>query len=617
VRLSSSIVVAVLTGLALVACQTPPNESVTEQEAIGTPTSTVTFPNTQVGTTSGAIQIQINAVGYSFNTISAVNESCSDFAVNASVPGYAYRTCEPIEPCAEQCPVTAAPPCGPGSETVPYYFTATFTPNVAATSSCQVAVVANTGTIYLTLTGTGTPPPLAADMQPASYNFGDVRRNTPSSTATINVRNTGGQTLSVSNVTVNGVYSLAGGTATSFSVAPGGSRAIGVICTPTAVGSAPGTLAVTSNFSPLSVPLSCNGIDSALDISPSPLTLATTRVGEPRTQSVTLRNSGTAPMMIEAVALAGTGMTLESGPAANTMLAPNATATATVRFDAAASGEASGTLTVNYDAASRTSQVSARALTTSMSMSPNGSVDLGPVCMGQNASQTFQIIANDQGPFAVSSISMPAGAFSVNATGLPAAVQGAGANNYQFTIAASPIEVGPQTATLTVTTDIPNTEPQTAEVRVEGLAEGVNGSPAELDLGGVPVGSNTVGQTVTITNCTADSVTLSNARIEGVDATEFSIVDFPDSLDVGSTQAGEFLIIAGPNSVGVKEAFFKVDHPGGTITINLLGDGLGEQVGGEEVGDDGRPSYYACSTGHAAHAWPLLLAVLLLRRRRR
>jgi hypothetical protein len=590
------------------------------QEAVSTPTPTVTFPNTQVGSTSGAITIQVNAIGYSYNTIQAVSEGCSDFAVSATVPGYAYRTCEPIDPCvnAEQCPVTAAPPCGPGSETEPYYFSATFTPNVAAMSSCQVAVVANTGTIYITLTGTGTPPPLSADTQPASYNFGDVRRNTPSSTGTITVRNTGGQTLTVSNVTVNNVYSLAGGTATSFSLAPGGTRAIGVVCTPTVVGSAPGTFTVTSNFTPLSVPLSCNGIDSALDITPSPLTIPTTRVGEPRTQSVTLRNSGSAPMMLSSVALSGAGMVLEAAPGPNTMLAVNGTATATVRFDASASGDAAGTLTVMYDSESRTSQVSARALTTSMSMSPTGTVDLGPICMGQSANRAFQIIANDQGPFAVSSISMPAGAFSVNATNLPAAIQGAGANNYSFTVSASPVELGPQTAMLTVTTDIPNTEPQTTEMKVEGLAEGVNGSPAELDLGGVPVGSNTVGQTVTITNCTADSVTLSNARIEGVDATEFSIVDYPDSLDIGSTQNGEFLVIAGPNTVGVKEAIFKVDHPGGTISINLLGDGLGDDPGGPgEEGDDGRPSYYACSTGHVAHAWPLLFALLLLRRRRR
>lgn len=133
----------------------------------------------------------------------------------------------------------------------------------------------------------------------------------------------------------------------------------------------------------------------------------------------------------------------------------------------------------------------------------------------------------------------------------------------------------------------------------------------------MPVGSNTVGQTVTITNCTADSVALSNARIEGADATQFSIVDFPNNLEASSTQNAEFLVIASPDSVGVKEAIFKVDHPGGTISINLLGDGLGEEVGGDDEGDDGRPSYYACSTGNAVHAWPLLLALVLLRRRRR
>lgn len=614
VRLSSLRVV-LLTGIALVACQTAPNESVTEQHTVLTPTGQ-TFPNTQVGNTSAPRTIQINASGYSYNDILNITESCPDFAVQWS-PGAAYKTCEPINPCIEQCPeIPANALCGPGSETVPYYFTATFSPTVATTVSCSVTVHTSSNTVTVSLTGTGTVPPLNADMQPASYNFGDVRRGTQSTPGTINVRNTGGQTLSVTNVSVNGVYSL-NGTPTSFSVAPGASRAIGVICSPTGTGSAPGTLSVTSNFSPLSVPLSCNGIDSALDISPSPLTLPTTRVGEPRTQMVTLRNSGTASMMITNVSLAGTGINLDAVPPANMTLSPGQTTTATVTFGASASGDATGTLTVTYDGGqSRTSQITARALDTSMSMSPNGTVDLGPVCMGQSASKTFEILANQQGPFAVSSISMPAGAFSVAATGLPAAIQGAGANNYQFTVSASPIDLGMQSAMLTVTTDIPNAEPQTTQVSVEGLAEGVNGSPAEIDLGGVPVGSNTVGQSVTITNCTIDSVALSNARIEGLDAAEFSIVDFPDNMDVATTQNAEFLIIASPDSVGAKEALFKVDHPGGTITINLLGDGLGDDPGGVDEGDDGRPSYYACSTGHAAHAWPLLFALLLIRRRR-
>ncbi len=616
VRLSSLCVV-ILTGTVMVACQSAPNESITEQHNVLTPTG-VTFPNTQVGDTSAPRTIQINASGYSYNEILNITESCVDFAVQWS-PGAAYKTCEPIEPCIqEQCPVQAAALCGPGSETVPYYFTATFSPTVATTVSCSVTVQTSTNTVTVSLTGTGTVPPLNADMQPASYNFGDVRRNTTSTAATINVRNTGGQTLNVTNVSLNNsVYSLSG-TPTSFSVAPGSSRAVNVLCTPTAVGNAAGTLTVTSNFSPLSVPLSCNGIDSNLDISPSPLTIPTTRVGEPRTQMVTLRNSGTASMMISSVSLSGAGMTLDAAPPANMMLAPNATTTATVTFGADTSGDATGMLTVTYDSAqTRTSQISARALNTSMSMSPNGTVDLGPVCMGQSTSRMFQILANDQGPFSVDSISMPAGAFSVAATGLPASVQGAGANMYQFSVSASPTDVGPQSAMLTVNTDIPGAEPQTTEIRVEGLAEGVNGSPAELDLGGVPVGSNTVGQSVTITNCTTDSVALSNARIEGMDAAEFTIVDFPDTMDVATTQNAEFLIIASPDSVGAKEALFKVDHPGGTITINLLGDGLGDDPGGDDEGDDGRPSYYACSTGHAAHAWPLLVALLALRRRRR
>jgi uncharacterized protein (TIGR03382 family) len=75
-----------------------------------------------------------------------------------------------------------------------------------------------------------------------------------------------------------------------------------------------------------------------------------------------------------------------------------------------------------------------------------------------------------------------------------------------------------------------------------------------------------------------------------------------------------WLVVFTPREVGQKTATFSVDYEGGTTSIMLAGEGLGD---GKLGGGGGPPSYYACSTGGAAGASPLLLVLALLLRRRR
>ena len=53
----------------------------------------------------------------------------------------------------------------------------------------------------------------------------------------------------------------------------------------------------------------------------------------------------------------------------------------------------------------RSAQLAAQALGTSMSVTPDGDIDFGPVCSGQTKDQAFTIIGNDEGSFKVNAIS--------------------------------------------------------------------------------------------------------------------------------------------------------------------------------------------------------------------
>src|SRR5690606_17607872 len=142
--------------------------------------------------------------------------------------------------------------------------------------------------------------------------------------------------------------------------ASGATQPYSITCKPTAVGTMSGSFVVNSNdpaTPTVSVPLSCRGIDSNLTLSPSPTTIATTRVGEPVDALISLQNSGAATMQLQSVTLSGTDLELMNAPSPGTY-GTGAVGTAHVRFTAVEAGERSGTLTVTYDGGqTRTSQI--------------------------------------------------------------------------------------------------------------------------------------------------------------------------------------------------------------------------------------------------------------------
>jgi hypothetical protein len=470
----------------------------------------------------------------------------------------------------------------------------------------------------LTLSGTGQAPPIDADVQPTSVAFGDVRRNTDSTQAVVTVRSTGGQTLTVSSVSLSAGFTTSG-MMTGYQLPPNAFQSYPIVCHPTAVGPMSGQLVVSSNDPAqpsISVPLSCKGIDSNLDIAPSPAALATTRVGEPIDTVIDLRNTGGAAMTLESVALTGTGITMTSVPPPNTVLAATTgVAHVGVHFEASAKGDASATLVASYDGGqTRSTQVSARALATSMALSPDGDIDFGPVCGGQSKMQEFTMIANEQGAFSLQSIGDPGGPFTIAAPALPLTVLGAGAKQVKFQVTAAPPGEGVVTAAVVVKTDIPNATDHTLNLTVQGLPPGVTATPATIDLGSNPVNTTTIGQEVHLSNCGTAPVMFTNARIEGPDALDFAIVAQPSSSMISPAGLVSWLIVLQAHTVGPKQASFAVDYDGGTASIELGGEGLGDlgPAGG------GRGSYYACSTGHPLALWPIAFVLgLVLRRRRR
>ncbi|MEO6777332.1 MAG: choice-of-anchor D domain-containing protein [Kofleriaceae bacterium] len=608
--------------LGFAACQAA--TSGTQQALAGTASmlpATGTFNATQVGSTSNTLQFAVRSNGNGSSlTVTALSFSCPDYTVTGTLPGYADRECEATCATAGTTPQTVCP-AGQICTNDDYTFTAVFHPSVAASTSCVVTAVTTAGNVTLTLYGTGTPPPIHVTAAPGSINFGGVRVNTASTAVGVTITNSGGSAATINSVTASTGFTVAGNTG-SHGLGAGASEGVTVTCVPTTVAGLAGNLSISSNDGSnptITIPLACSGIDSALAISPSPAVLPTIRTGDTESQTITVTNMGAAATSIQAVSV--TGFDMVNAPPPGTMLAASGgQATVTVSFSPQTKGDVAGTLHIAYDNGKTIdTPIAAKAVATSLSLTPDGDVELGPICIGQTHDQDFSLIAADEGPFALTSVTMPdAGSgFTLTTPALPVTVQGSAANTVKLTVSAAPTTAGDLVSSFQLVTDIPMAPPHTINLHMLGLTAGVNGPPM-VDLGGNRLDQTSLGQHVQISNCTATPVTITTVNISGTDAADFAIVDQPMDLTIMPAESIQWLVVLDPHSAGDKSAEFNANFDGGTTVVPLIGEGLVDMLPPDD-GGDAKSSYYACNVGSASGLFPIALALggLLVGRRRR
>lgn len=592
--------------------------SETEAPIIMVGASASSFGDIQVGTTASPIWIYVSpgGTGNSSDTVTAVAESCPNFSVAPDgLPADVYRYCLGNEiPRSREAEVAAPIRCSEGYEIVDYAFPAYFSPTIAGVQSCTITVVAAGGNKTVTLSGNGLPPPREIELSRTSIAFGDVRRTSTSSPQTVIVSNVGSAELVVSSASVSGAaFSMSG--PSSVSIPGNSSTSYTVSCSPLgALGPLSGAFTVVSNDpdeGTLNVPLSCNGVDSNLIVEPSPIALQA-RVDEPQEVTVQLVNSGGAPMDVTNVSLAGTDLQLITAPTG--AIPAGGSMQARLRYSATDETEVSGMLSVSFDGQSRAVPVSARAKRAQLSLSPDGDLDLGAVCVGNATEQEITVRGAGGAGFAISSVTATGEGFT-NLTPGPYNIAGAGASSVVLRAQALATAPGPLTGALELATDIPGDRSRTINLTAQAFAQGLGAAPSAHDFGSILVNEPSSVQQISLANCTGGLLAISSVAFSGPDAADFRVVVEPSKSvqDLGSTT---MLIEMRPRTSGAKTASLVVTHAGGTTEIPLLGDGFELKVAAEKIG-----TYYSCSTrgGGAGGLWMLGLGltVLALRRRRR
>ena len=256
----------------------------------------------------------------------------------------------------------------------------TFTPLTAVAKTGTITIVSNAPgsphTIALTGTGTAGAVP-GISLAPTALTFGPLTVGTIGATQNVVVTNTGLANLAISTITIAAPFArVALGAVTppdcAATVAPAGKCQIGVIFSPTAVGTFTGQVSIADNVvgTPHLVPLT--GTSTPVPV-PVIRTSASVAFGDQvinstgAEQTLVITNVGTATLSVSALTLTGTNAAnfKVTGQSGCTSIVPAASCTLTVTFAPITLGAKSAQINITSDAQNA-------ALVNTVSLTGNG-----------------------------------------------------------------------------------------------------------------------------------------------------------------------------------------------------------------------------------------------------
>ncbi|KRA31372.1 hypothetical protein ASD81_18205 [Nocardioides sp. Root614] len=191
----------------------------------------------------------------------------------------------------------------------------------------------------VSLSGAATQP--AASLTPSSLTFADMPVGQTSPQQPVTMRNVGSSTLTISGVTFGSGaadFQKVSDGCTGAALAPNASCVVQVAFRPTVAGTRTGVLFFADNApgNPHSVSLTGSGLTPLATLTPTSVDFGTQGTGTTSaSRTVTLRNSGNAPLTVSAVTMAGThpvDFPILGGTCVGAPIAVGATCTVQVAF---------------------------------------------------------------------------------------------------------------------------------------------------------------------------------------------------------------------------------------------------------------------------------------------
>jgi uncharacterized protein (TIGR03437 family) len=438
----------------------------------GDPASPLTVPLSGTGSSEPAVALSPTSL--TFGSVVYLKTSTPQAVTLTNTGGAALNITSVVITSANANDFTQTNDCGnlvPAGETCT--FTVTFTPHWTGprTASLKITDSANGSPHMVSLTGTGI---VKFTFSSASLTFPSTPLGTSSAAQTVTVTNPTAAATSIGiAVTGNNSGDFTQESTCGTSLAVGASCIITVTFTPAVAGTRSATLSITGGdpASPQTVALSGTGSSGpAVALSPAALTFGdTVYLATSTPQTVTLTNSGTAPLNITSVAVTSTNandFTLATN--CGNSVAAATSCTFTIIFTPHWKGTRTASLTIADNANGSPHSVSLTGTgITAISVSP-ASLTFAPTLVGgKSAVQSVTVTNASSAVIASEGITFTgtnSGDFAQTSscgTGLT------GGASCTISVTFSPTATGTRTGTLKISNDDP-TSPQTVSLSGTG-----------------------------------------------------------------------------------------------------------------------------------------------------
>ena len=454
------------------------------------------------------------------------------------------------------------------------WFTGTASGNVTGTLTIQGASGTTPAVANLSGTITSSSQPQIS-VTPMSLDLGTVSVGSKGSSNLV-IANNGAADLTVSMITLNGTEFAITGIATPKTISSGQSVPVTVTFTPTAAGAVSGSITFTSNdpMNPTTT-VSLTGTGSTtpvgqLTANPTSLSFASLSVGSNASQTIALKNSGTAKIQVKSISTVGSNFSI-SGATAPFTLDASQVAMLNVKFTPTAVGNASGSMSVVSDASASPLNISFSGTGTQsgLSISP-ASFNFGTVVDGQTKSQNFVLTNTGSAALTVTQVSVTGAGYSASGLNTPTTIDAG--KTVTFSVLFAPATAGSLAGNVSISSDAP-TSPNVATLSGTGQAASVtlSSSPSSLSFGNVNAGSANT-KSVTITNSGNSSVTLSQITVAAKDVSANGI-SIPMTLAPG--QHASMNLIFDPSASETVTGNVTVSTTQGTsAVIPVTGNGI-------------------------------------------
>lgn len=438
-------------------------------------------------------------------------------------------------------------------------------------------------------------------VSPTSLSWSTVHVGNAGGPKTATLTNGGSTSITISSITFTGtnagdfaIYKNTCGTALAASA----SCAVTALFKPTTSGTRTGTLNFTDSASnsPQQVALTGLGASAtsgSVTATPTSLSFGSINTGSVSSaQTITVSNTTAVNLTLSPASFSGANaaeFAVSSSTCGSSLLA-DYSCTENIIFQPTAGGSASATWNL-------TSSNSATPL--AVTLSGTGVASSGGTAAASPTSLSWNKVAvgNAGGPKVVTLTNSGSASITITSIGFTGADPGdftvyqktcgaslAASASCTATILFKPTVSGTRTSTLTLT-DSAGNSPQ--QVSLSGIGTGgtstVSASPATLAFGSVNDGSTSAPQTITVSNGTASSVTLSSPGISGANATSFAVASTTCGTALAASASCTASVVFEPTAPVADSATWSITSSNSTTPLSVTLSGTGTTGSGSAI----------------------------------